>query len=86
MVVKLNFFFLIEMCPDISSRCPAIPEVTNVTVYIAGSLDGGVTTLKCVRGHRFPDGRTVRQLLCNNGQWNESHVPPCSRRFLVFTL
>lgn len=61
--------------------CPAVPSVENATIFKLGSLHGGVTILHCYSGHRFPGGLSERYILCQNGQWNETAIPPCSRKF-----
>ena len=75
------------MCvSDVTMRCPSTPQAEKADILYQGSLDGGVSTLQCHLGHRFPDGRIVRQLLCQHGAWNESEVPACSGQWLCMYL
>lgn len=42
--------------------------------------------ISCLEEHKFPNGETTMQYICNNGQWmlksfEFNEVPPCDRKF-----
>lgn len=42
-------------------------------------------TIACAKGHTFPDGSSITNMICKNGEWapsraDQTFVPDCSRK------
>ena len=58
-----------------ATHCPPPPVVKNTLIT---STTGDIAGYKCVHGHRFPNGKTAKQIHCKAGTtWQPEAPPPC---------
>ena len=72
---------------DCLGVCGALPIVENVIVDVTAvdNRVGGLATVTCVRGTRFENGDTTKELVClEDGTWDG--VAPCLRMNLIFCV
>lgn len=48
-------------------------------------------TVSCMTGHRFPDGTSVTNMICKNGEWTPTRpelaiIPDCQRMYNINIL
>ena len=66
-LVKSVFF------PYIDYRCPPVPLLINAQPLSRTSIEGNIVSYFCDVGHLY-NGATTFNIMCDNGEWNESSI------------
>ena len=71
-----------------AGRCSPIPSIDNSDPDTTDTDNGTNVNYKCKKGYEFKDGEPdidTREIICMNGEWNETDPPDCYSKHLIIT-